>query len=76
MSEVNQSELVAVFSGAAVFSNRFNIAISSIGVRIAFMEHFLESMPPAFRGAFQISRADARDLHRLLGELLQKTEIH
>lgn len=64
-------DAVATLRGPAVAANRFYVVPGDAGVRVAFSEQTLDGMEFEFRAAVILSRKDAQDLWRLLGEALQ-----
>jgi len=72
--ESNLEDLASVFSGPALFTNRFYLSVYSDVVRLSFMEMVNPSAPKLFRTAVVMSLADAKALHGLLEDMIVKKD--
>lgn len=70
-----EEELLAAFSGPAIFANKFYVTMLPSGVRITFVEAILPNKPPVYRGAFTVSYSDAIAFRDLLSRQLDKVSI-
>lgn len=62
-----------MFSGPAVLSNKFYVALGPVGARITFAEQSPETSPK-FRTAVVLPFQDAIELYKLLSKMLKPIE--
>lgn len=71
---VSQEELQAAFSGPALNANKVYSSVMPAGIRLSFMEHHPEEVPPTYRTAVLLSIGDAIALKNLLVRQLAQFE--
>lgn len=67
---VPPDEMDATYGVTAIYSNRFVVSTTALGLRIAFGEQYDEEHPPHYRTAIFLAPRDAVELLNVLEGLL------
>lgn len=74
-SRISDEEMLTVFSGPALASNKVYITITAGGVRLTFCEQSGKAVPPKFRTAVLLGFPDALALRDLLVRQLEHVKV-
>ncbi len=72
---LSEEELEVSYSGPALATNRFFVAIGVRGMRLAFAEQHSSDMKPKFRTAIIMSIPHALELRDLLNNMLKNVTV-